>query len=251
MRNNGTRYAALLFASFLTVGCHKKLPLLATDTTGSPTNPGSANIPLFVLDGQSNMTGDGDPTVIPADPSVIWRGTAPQKGVGYSFAKDYLRKTQRSEVIMIQCAKGGTYIAEHQPGTPIFDACVAEVQKALVDYPTAKISGILFYQGESDAIIDTPNWSSQFVQAMRGYRNSFGDNKIPVVFCQIATTAWPASFPYWAHIQAQQAATSLDNAVMVKTSDITNMADQVHLSATGLMMVGERMSQAYFGLLDN
>lgn len=235
---------------FLSACSRKKLGLISTPVPATPAEPGTANIPIFLLDGQSNMTGDGDPTIVPLGADIIWRGTPGPKGIGVAFAQDYLRRTNRPQVIMIQAAVGGTYIREHLPGTPIFNNAVDLVQRAIAEFPTAKVAGILFYQGESDAIPGTPDWGPQFLQAMRGYRHAFGDDHIPVVFCQIDETAWPTSFPYWAEIQTQQAATTLDNAAMVTTSDIRDMADQVHLSAIGLATVGDRMAQAYFGLLN-
>lgn len=140
---------------------------------------------VFLLAGQSNMSGRGtlpSPSAAAAfaDPRIrVWRGPdgwapaadplhadKPTAGVGpgLAFARAVLaRLGEGAEIRLVPAAVGGSEIARWSPrGGDLFDAAAAAARAALAasderdglarsDEPP-KLAGILWHQGESDAV---------------------------------------------------------------------------------------------------
>lgn len=244
-----TKFIPLL--GLLTIGCNKHMPLMATlASPKAAVQPGTANVPIVIVAGQSNAVGQGDFTGA-ADPQITWVGNNTPKGIGLYFAQAYIQKTGRPQVIVIQCAVGATTISQWAPGGLLEAQCEDLYNQVMQSTPTAKLATILFYQGESDTSLSGVSWASEFTGLVNHWRALYGN--VPIEFVPLAG-ALPATltaFPYWAQIQAQQASVSLPNVVMIKSDDqVSPYPDAVHLSGSNLMVIGQRLAQAYFGLLD-
>lgn len=233
-------------------GCNKFMPFLLIgqlqQQQQKPVQPGTANIPVIIVAGQSNAVGQGD-TGTGHVPGLEWRGGDYERGIGEYFAMEYLRQTNRSQAIVIQCAVGGTGIAQWSPGGALDSQCQVYYQKVLTEFPTAKVATVLFWQGEADVTVPGTPWAADFSSIVHAWRSLYGN--VPVEFCQLATNHNPLGWLYWDYIQAQQASVSIPNATMVKTADIGNLGpDELHMTATGLEIIGQRLAQAYFGIID-
>lgn len=121
----------------------------------------------FLLIGQSNMAGRGRiQEAVPLDKKNIsvlrngrWRAmyrpVNPDRvtaGVclAESFAEAYV-KSHQVKVGLIPCADGGTRLDQWLPGTRLFDNAVFQAKLAI---RSSNLAGILWHQGESDAIED-------------------------------------------------------------------------------------------------
>lgn len=209
--------------------------------------PGSANIPIVIVAGQSNAVGQGDTTVGHVQ-GVEWRGGDYQRGIGEYFATEYLQHTNRPEVIVIQCAVGGTSINQWMPGGALDAQCQGYLAKVIAEFPSARVATVLWWQGEADTSLPGIPWTQDFAAIVRAWRFAFGN--VPVEFCQLAANHSATGYPYWGYIQAQQASVSIPGVTMVQTQDIGNLAsDNLHMTSVGLEIVGERLARAYFGVI--
>lgn len=135
----------------------------------------------------------------------------------------------------LPCAVGGTESSQWLPGGPLFQGCIDAAAGRHVD-------AILYWQGESDAYNERTSWGANFIATIEGLRSHFG--AVPVVFAQIAITTDPNFARGWASIQAQQAAVQLSNAAMIRTDDLAQLADEVHLTPDSLRLIASRFAAA-------
>lgn len=238
---------------------------------------------LFVLAGQSNMVGHG--TVRPTDRKPIpgvwlfgndyrWKpARAPLDdpanqvdlvsrdlrvgvGPGLFFAKR-LRALQKDRMIgVIPCAKGGSALSEWQPhrsDTTLYGSCLKRIRAASL---FGSLEGILFYQGETDALSKTENvsiqpyqWRRLFESIIHTLRKDVRNPSLAVVFAQIGSfRGSPSRFPNWEVVRQQQESVNIPKARMVETDGLP-LQDRVHLSTKGVKYVGRRMAKAWIGLM--
>lgn len=225
---------------------------------------------VFILAGQSNMVGFGQPVpaevanarirvststgsvvardpLFPYDPSL---GDAmPGVGPGLTFAQNILPRI-KGTIILVPCAASGTRIAQWQPRQPLFTRCVAMARAALHG---GTLAGILFAQGESDAGSDPPTvttWPAAFTSFVAGMRAAFG-RTVPVVFSQVPTP--PETWPEWmrasyTQMQTLQAGTRLYRVTSISVADIpygVDAASANHFSPSAYVEIGRRYAAAW------
>ena len=199
----------------------------------------------FVLAGQSNMAGRGLP-VPPQHPSrrilePSASGLVPAKeplggeqgvGPGLAFARAIRRRHPQATIVLVPCAKGSTWMREWQPGGTLFKRCVAGARRT-----HARVAGVLFAQGESDAqdITAAARWRQGFRRFARGMRRALGD--VPIVHTVLGSTTEPERFIAWSQVQRQQ-------RPGVETSDLP-LADNVHFTVSGYERLGHRLAAAW------
>ncbi|MEM1269069.1 MAG: sialate O-acetylesterase, partial [Bacteroidota bacterium] len=213
-----------------------------------------SGLALFVLMGQSNMTGMAPmpSRMTPAPENVYTYGndgrwyrskhpvddpydqidavsmdTKPGLGLGISFAREL---TDRYAGIgLVPCAKGGSGIIEWQPDASresLYGSCLARVREAM---RAGNPAGLLFFQGEADARPDsiytfltpiTKGYARAFSTTVDAFRTDLGLPNLRVVFAQIGDQPPIPGYDNWAMIQAEQARVSLSNAVMIETAGL-------------------------------
>lgn len=159
---------------------------------------------VFVLDGQSNMYGAAlinvycqpvnMPTLITPGyvQNVGWfdHKTRPEYRRGYSpYIAQRIIESEGVPVGLIQTAEPSTAIAEHLPGTPLFERTLLRACNAGAAY-----AGLLMHIGESDVGLRTPRvvfkrQLIEYAEAIHDYLN------VQLYICQIqqvlpATNAW-------------------------------------------------------------
>jgi hypothetical protein len=121
-----------------------------------------------------------------------------------------------------------------------------------------KISGILFFQGETDAAdpIQYPDppphpseWSEFFTAFITDFRKDLHEPDLPVVFAQIGSIWSPEGFPNWDVVKEQQASTRLPMSAMITTDDLVLM-DGLHFTTDSYRIIGNRFAEAYWSLVD-
>ena len=218
---------------------------------------------LFVLAGQSNMVGYGQPvpretpnahvlrvaldgTLVPAADPLGDRGDPAAPGSGFGpgmpFAWALEHRDHATTIVLLMCAAGGSSIAEWQPGQPLFETCVRRTRAAAAH---ARLGGILFLQGEAEAMTASPvDWRSGFTRFATAFRSRLAGPRLPLVFGQIATFADPR-FVNQAQIRAQQGSVRLPCASMVATSDLALGGDGIHFTIPSYQELGRRFSAAW------
>jgi hypothetical protein len=247
-----------------------------------PSGWGSAA--LFILAGQSNMSGRGlDYIPDEADPRVLvfgndyrwYQGIEPvddptrqidqvskDPEAGYSpgmaFALASLDHNPRLVIGLIPCAKGASSIKEWQrdlSDQSLYGSCLKRVRAASTGGP---VHGILFFQGEADAMDpdlfpehppDAENWPALFTSFVENFRTDLSDPRLPVVFAQIGTQTAPSVFPNWDFVKQQQESIQLPWTAMIITDDLP-LQDEVHFTTESYRIIGRRFSDTYWSLVN-
>ena len=240
-------------------------------------------ISLFILAGQSNMSGMG--TEFPAepyDPRILVFGNdyrwhiaaepvddpfnqvdkvSEDIDAGYSpamaFAQVLLEHDPQMVIGLIPCAKGASSIAEWQRNLSdqsLYGSCLKRARAAST---VGTLAGFLIFQGEADAmdaiqfpehIVNPTHWSALFSAFVNDFRLDLSDPDLPVVYAQIGTTTTPEAFPNWELVKEQQRLTRLPASAMITTDDLP-LLDNVHFTTESYQIIGARFAEAYWELI--
>ena len=239
---------------------------------------------LFILAGQSNMSGRGDLQELMAnpDPRIYVFGNdyhwnlaqepvddardqvdkvSEDLDAGFSpavaFATTLLEHDPDLVIGLIPCAQGNTSITEWQRSLSdesLYGACLKHVRIAQT---MGTVAGLLFFQGETDAIDPKedpertllPNqWADAFEVFVTDWRNDLNLPELPVVFAEIGTTTHAWRFINWSLVQEQQRKVDIPFCTMITTSDLP-LRDPVHFTTQSYQIIGKRFAEAYMDLL--
>jgi hypothetical protein len=237
---------------------------------------------LFILAGQSNMVGWAP---LPDDPEVDeriyvfgndyqWRiakepvdssynqvdqvslDRAALFGPSLAFGLASLDRHPQMIIGLIPCAKSSSAILQWQrdlSDQSLYGSCL---KRALAASTMGQISGILFFQGEADALdpIQYPDpeprptdWEALFSAFVNDIRSDLEQPNLPVVFAQIGSTGSPEAFTNWEIVKEQQSSVQLTMTSMILTDDLL-LQDGVHYTAESYRAIGERFAEAYWKL---
>jgi len=239
---------------------------------------------LFILAGQSNMSGRGDLLPEITNPKILVFGndykwhlaSEPVDGVtgqvdkvsqdfhagyspAFSFARELLKHNSNQMIGLIPCAKGGSSIAEWQRNLSeksLYGSCLKRVKIAATK---GDISGLLFFQGEADALRPKPNskfppfpgrWAAKFTQFVEDVRGDLSQADLPVVFAQIGTTKSPHLYVNWQEVKQQQENVNLSSVAMIYTQDLS-LKDDVHFTTASYQKIGERFAYKFLALTEH
>lgn len=256
-------------------------PIGSGDSSISAEHQGK--LQLFILAGQSNMSGVGDlpATEAKTNPKIYVFGNdyrwklakepvdAPTNqvdmvsedkpagfGPSVSFATTLLEQRPTMAIGLIPCAKGGSLIHEWRRNlsdSTLYGSCLKRVRAAST---MGEVAGLLFFQGEIDAVDPaefpqrtfSPNrWADEFTTLVKDWRRDLNLPKLPVVFAQIGTNTEPARFKNWAVVQEQQRQVQLPFTAMITTKDLA-LKDYVHFKTESYQIIGQRFAKAYLNV---
>ena len=231
--------------------------------------PDKENVWVFILAGQSNMAGRGkvEPSDTIPDPRILSINKngelilakeplhfyEPRMGgldCGLSFAKALLPAVPDSvSLLILPTAVGGSAI-----GQWIHDETFRDVpllsnfkEKAAIGKQYGTIKGILWHQGENDAI--KPETiavhQQQLKKLFKIFRKEVGNRKLPVFLGELGS--FSANDENWQKINAQiQKFVANDrHAYLIKTADLNHNGDRIHFESEGQRRMGERFAQAF------
>lgn len=231
--------------------------------------PAKENLWVFILAGQSNMAGRGkvEPSDTIPDPRILSINKngelilakeplhfyEPRMGgldCGLSFAKALLPAVPDSvSLLILPTAVGGSAI-----GQWIHDETFRDVpllsnfkEKAAIGKQYGTIKGILWHQGENDAI--KPETiavhQQQLKKLFKIFRKEVGNRKLPVFLGELGS--FSANDENWQKINAQiQKFVANDrHAYLIKTADLNHNGDRIHFDSEGQRRMGERFAQAF------
>lgn len=245
---------ALLTVLTLLAGCskHLQLPLYNTGHT-APTAGVKA---VYLLMGQSNMSGAGS-NILSCTSATDKRFTMYKNGQwvagqeptnqslsgacdpGAAFAFEMLRINPNQTIGIVNCAVGGTPIVNWDGGSQSYYLrdCMAQMSGALVG---GHLAGVVFMQGEADAVASYPDWPQHFMMMVNTLYASYGH--IPIVYGQIGSIRY-GDAQYQSFRDAQASVNNGVSIKMVATADLP-MMDQYHFDFDGLQELGKRFARA-------
>lgn len=149
---------------------------------------------------------------------------------------EYVRHHGATRFEFINCAEGGTMSWHWVPGGGGYENCVAMARGR-------GVTDILHWQGESDAYNQITYWGQNFAKTVAGFRSSFKNELLPVIFAQIAFTTDPNWNRGWESIKQQQAAICIPGVRMIRTDDLAVLADEVHINAESARRIARRFAK--------
>lgn len=189
--------------------------------------------------------GPGTPTA-PDNYTGTWianKGASP----GIPFATMY-DSALHVPVGLIPCAHGGTTMAQWsphyaEPGQPsLYNAVIERVQSI-----GGAVAGMLWYQGESDAMIleAAHQYKDNMISFIQAIRSDLRHPTLPIIYCQIGccvSDETPVGWNVVRESQRQISESNIENLAMVAAID-TALDDWIHVSRSGLMTIGRRMAE--------
>lgn len=244
--------------------------------------PVDAIIPrdVFILAGQSNMSGRGLLSEVPAfanAPMVkvysnagAWVGgyeptddsagqvdsisldASPGAGPGMAFANALAGLRPGREVGLVPCAKGSTNLdqwARNLSRSTLYGSMIARAKEAAAQ---GVLKGLIFYQGENDAdTLDHANtWDDRCYDFIANVRSDLGISDLAVIVTALGPDPGNPSFPYHANVRSAQLAMTGSNLAVVTAADLTGKSgDTIHLNTASQMILGDRYASAMNALL--
>ncbi|MDV2445996.1 sialate O-acetylesterase [Elizabethkingia anophelis] len=241
---------------------------------------------IFLIAGQSNTYfGLGyDPNIDTPDPDIFQVGrnefennkiiTATEPlhhywlvkpsdriGFGLTFAKNYKKNLLKPgrKVLLVPCGYAGSSILLWGKGTLLYNDAVERTLKALKDNPGSEIKGILWHQGEADALLPA-TYTPILDKFITDIRNDLGNSNLPIVLGGMV--------PYWVNLdilglrRMQQEnikntprrlprAAYADPNIPFVISKPNNWFDDIHYDANGQRELGARYFNQYKTLHTN
>jgi len=165
-------------------------------------------------------------------------------GLGLPFANELTARTG-VPIGLIPCAHGGTSMDQWSP--ELKDEGSASLYGAMLRRFRAvggKVTGVLWYQGESDA---NPEASQEFLDKFENFvaavRRDFGQPDLPFFYVQIGRFIVPDDPESWNRIQEmqRQAETAIPRTGMAAAIDL-ELDDLIHVGTQDLKRLGVRLA---------
>jgi sialate O-acetylesterase len=166
-------------------------------------------------------------------------------GLGLPFAVAMVESTG-VPVGLVACAHGGTSMEQWSPGkkeqggNSLYGSMLRQVELA-----GGKVKGVLWYQGESDAMGSAwkvyPKVFSDFIAAVR---SDLGQSELPFFYVQIGRFVSGADPRGWNAVQDAER-TLVDrvpNTAVVSVVDL-ELDDGIHVGTQGLKRAGQRLAR--------
>lgn len=165
-------------------------------------------------------------------------------GLGLTFAVEMVKRTG-VPVGLLPCAHGGTSMDQWNPelrdksGEALYGSMIMRVRDA-----GGKVTGVLWYQGESDANPKAaPEFQAKFERLVAAVRADTATPDLPFYWVQIGRHVAGASAVEWNLVQDMQrkAESTIARSGMVAAID-SDLDDGIHVSTPDLKRVGRRMA---------
>jgi len=227
-------------------------------------------INIFLLMGQSNMAGRGDPqTVVPIrHPDVLmfrdggWQ-TAEEPlhtdkpeiagvGLGMSFATEVLKQTPYARIGLVPCAMGGSPLRDWMPGAELYTDAVALARRAM---SSGSLAGILWHQGEADSQgqANADSYGQRLETMINTLRSELDAETTPVIAGELGPFLADRDgmdFVETVNLHLRELQNVLPMYRCASADGLTDQGDQVHFDAESLRRFGVRYARKYLEIRD-
>ncbi len=167
-------------------------------------------------------------------------------GLGLPFATAMVEATG-VPVGLVACAHGGTSMEQWNPakkddgGNSLYGSMMRQFRLA-----GGKVKGVLWYQGESDAMNPEAwkTYSQVFTRFIGAVRADFGQPELPFYFVQIGRFVAAANPKGWNAVQDAERLLPerVPNTAVVSVIDL-ELDDLIHVGTQGLKRAGQRLAR--------
>jgi sialate O-acetylesterase len=168
-------------------------------------------------------------------------------GLGLPFAVTMVESTG-VPVGLVACAHGGTSMQQWSPsgkeqvGNSLYGSMLRQVKDA-----GGKVKGVLWYQGESDALGGNQAWKAfprAFSDFIAAVRSDFGQPELPFYWVQIGRFISANDPKGWNAVQDAQRTLPdrVPNTAVVSVVDL-ELDDGIHVGTQGLKRAGQRLAR--------
>jgi type 1 glutamine amidotransferase len=220
---------------------HARVMLLGMDGNWS-----TAEEPLHWLLDSPDPVHWGDPKTRSERSAQAHKTRHKGAGLGLPFAVAMVEATS-VPVGLVACAHGGTSMAQWNPalkeqgGGSLYGSMLRQVKLA-----GGKVKGVLWYQGESDAMRGSEAANSYrrvFTDFIASVRSDFGQPELPFYYVQIGRFIAGGDPKGWNTVQEAQRLIPerVSNTAVVSVIDL-ELDDLIHVGTHGLIRAGRRLA---------
>lgn len=229
---------------------------------------------LFLLGGQSNMDGRGTTSEIPKEftkyPDNVrmwanndWAEIKPGEMFGpeIGFAFELSKKLPKAQIGLIKLGSSGTNMTlwagkdieskdkKNNPNGTLYLTWMQMLEKAQKSAPEAKLSAVLWMQGESDAQDqDLANkYKDNLKKLIEGVRQESGIKNLPFLIGKIQAK----NFKFLnTVIKAEEDVTKeVSHVFLVNTDEVELKPDRLHFTTKGQLELGKLFAEEYLKTL--
>ena len=234
-----------------------------------PVVPVPDDLQLFLLIGQSNMSGRG--SVEPQDRIPIARVFSLNQdlawtmaidpiqlerlagvSMGRSFARELAAENPQVAIGLIPAAVGATYLGEWIKGGQCYEEAVRRAKAAMKN---GRMRGILWHQGEGDGQVETDalTYGVRWTKMIQDLRADLGDLNLPVVvgeLCRSIYTRPDHKTKFALEVNEQLAVLPLmvPYCAFVSSAGLKDKGDHVHFDSASQRELGRRYAHAFLEL---
>jgi len=222
------------------------------------------NLSIFVLMGQSNMSGRGTPETIDKTPHPRvkrWKdgkldaavesihgfdGRGEGVGPGLAFGKCIAENLTNHTIILIPTAVGSTSIAKWGPGKDLYNNAVMQTKQCLEKYPSAKIAGVLWAQGSSDSgsSKNAKKYGKKLAELIEAFNSEFGLTK-PWIAAELSSELKNCTILKTTHWEKINLALQSCELVTTISAEGLTFIDTLHYDSPSQRIFGKRFAEAY------
>lgn len=245
-------------------------PTFAQTADPIPTLPAPQNFHLYLMQGQSNMSGRGavetedktpHPRVLMLTTNGEWRlAIEPVThdrpkiigvGPGLAFGKALAAVAPDVTIGLIPCSVGGSPLERWQRGGDLYSNAVHRARLAMA---VGTLKGVIWHQGESDCTPDlAPSYGRRLTQMIRDFRAELGVPKLPFVVGQLGeflATRQTNPVPEARLVNTALAALpeQLELTACVSSAGLAHKGDELHFDSASQRELGRRFARAMLEL---
>uniref|UniRef100_A0A0A9I1I2 Sialate O-acetylesterase domain-containing protein n=1 Tax=Arundo donax TaxID=35708 RepID=A0A0A9I1I2_ARUDO len=264
------------------------LPILVLLLLAAAAASPSRRTLVFILAGQSNMSGRGgatsgtwdgvvppecapSPCILRLSPALRWEeareplhagvdiGNVLGVGPGMPFAHAILAASGNNcaavppgaAVGLVPCAQGGTPVANWTRGTELYERMVTRAKAAMAECNGGgELAAVLWYQGETDAMKgeDAELYQGRMEALVRDVRRDLGRPDLLIIQVGIATAQYNGKFLDRVR-EAQKAVARLPNVKFVDAMGLPIASDNTHLTTEAQVQLGNMLAGSYLATL--
>jgi sialate O-acetylesterase len=206
-----------------------------------------AEEPLHWLVDSPDPVHSGDPKTRADRSAATHKRRTKGAGLGLPFAVA-LTEATGIPIGLVACAHGGTSMGQWDPakkgegGNSLYGSMIRQTTLA-----GGKFKGMLWYQGESDAMSSPETWQAygknlaNFISAVR---QDFGQPELPVYFVQLGRFVNPRDPAGWNSVREAQRLLPerVPNTAVISVLDL-ELDDGIHVGTKGLERAGQRLAR--------